>query len=31
VMRRSVWPDPDLRYPPFSDMKDRLAQWLMSF
>jgi len=30
VMRRSSWPDPDLRYPPFSDKKDRLAQWLLS-
>jgi aldehyde dehydrogenase (NAD+) len=30
VMRRSLWPDPDLRYPPFSKKKDRLAQWLLS-
>jgi aldehyde dehydrogenase (NAD+) len=30
VMRRSVWPDPDLRYAPFSSRKDRLAQWLLS-
>jgi aldehyde dehydrogenase (NAD+) len=30
VMRRSLWPDPDLRYPPFSNKKDRLAQRLLS-
>ncbi len=30
VMRRSLWPDPDLRYPPFNNRKDRLAQWLLS-
>jgi aldehyde dehydrogenase (NAD+) len=30
VMRRSLWPDPDLRYPPFSNKKDQLAQWLLS-
>jgi aldehyde dehydrogenase (NAD+) len=31
VMRRSSWPDPDLRYPPFNSKKDRLAQRLLSF
>jgi aldehyde dehydrogenase (NAD+) len=31
VMRRSLWPDPDLRYPPFTDKKDRLAQRILSF
>jgi aldehyde dehydrogenase (NAD+) len=30
VMRRSLWPDPDLRYPPFTHKKDRLAQRLLS-
>jgi aldehyde dehydrogenase (NAD+) len=30
VMRRSLWPDPDLRYPPFSNKKDLLAQRLLS-
>jgi aldehyde dehydrogenase (NAD+) len=30
VMRRSLWPDPDLRYPPFSNKKDRLARRLLS-
>src|ERR1700733_3373150 len=30
VMRRSLWPDPDLRYPPFTNKKDRLAQRLLS-
>jgi aldehyde dehydrogenase (NAD+) len=29
VMRRSLWPDPDLRYPPFTNKKDRLAQRLL--
>ena len=30
VMRRSMWPDPDLRYPPFNERKDKLAQRLLS-
>jgi aldehyde dehydrogenase (NAD+) len=30
VMRRSMWPDPDLRYPPFNEKKDKLAQRLLS-
>jgi aldehyde dehydrogenase (NAD+) len=30
VMRRSLWPDPDLRYPPFTKKKDRIAQRLLS-
>jgi aldehyde dehydrogenase (NAD+) len=30
VMRRSIWPDPDLRYPPFDEKKDKLAQRLLS-
>lgn len=30
VVRRSFWADLDVRYPPFSNMKDRLLQWLLS-
>jgi aldehyde dehydrogenase (NAD+) len=30
VVRRSLWGDLDVRYPPFSNMKDRLLQWLLS-
>ena len=30
VVRRSLWGDFDMRYPPFSDRKDRLLQWLLS-
>jgi len=29
VMRRSLWPDPDLRYPPFTKKKDHMAQKLL--
>ncbi|HXP09259.1 MAG TPA: aldehyde dehydrogenase family protein, partial [Acidobacteriaceae bacterium] len=29
VMRRSLWPDPDLRYPPFTKKKDRMTQKLL--
>ena len=30
VVHRSLWGDIDVRYPPFSNMKDRLLQWLLS-
>jgi aldehyde dehydrogenase (NAD+) len=30
VMRRAMWPDPDLRYPPFNEKKDKFAQRLLS-
>jgi acyl-CoA reductase-like NAD-dependent aldehyde dehydrogenase len=30
VVRRSMRADLDVRYPPFTDMKDRLLQWLLS-
>jgi aldehyde dehydrogenase (NAD+) len=30
VVHRALWPDVDVRYPPFSDLKDRLLQWLLS-
>jgi acyl-CoA reductase-like NAD-dependent aldehyde dehydrogenase len=30
VVRRSFWGDVDLRYPPFSNLKDRLLWWLLS-
>jgi aldehyde dehydrogenase (NAD+) len=30
VVRRSMRADLDLRYPPFTNMKDRLLQWLLS-
>jgi len=30
VMRRSLHADVDVRYPPFTDLKDRLLRWLLS-
>ena len=30
VVRRPFWADVDLRYPPFTAMKDRMMQWLIS-
>jgi hypothetical protein len=30
VVRRPLRADLDLRYPPFTDLKDRLLQWLLS-
>lgn len=30
VVQRAVWADIDVRYPPFSDWKDRLLKWLIS-
>jgi aldehyde dehydrogenase (NAD+) len=30
VVQRALWADLDVRYPPFSDLKDRLLQWLVS-
>ncbi len=30
VVRRSLWADLDVRYPPFTAMKDRILQWLLS-
>ena len=30
VMRRSLRADVDVRYPPFSTMKDRILQWLLA-
>jgi aldehyde dehydrogenase (NAD+) len=30
VMHRSLHADVDVRYPPFTDLKDRLLQWLLS-
>jgi aldehyde dehydrogenase (NAD+) len=30
VVRRSMHADLDVRYPPFTDMKDRILQWLLS-
>jgi acyl-CoA reductase-like NAD-dependent aldehyde dehydrogenase len=30
VVRRSLLADLDVRYPPFTDLKDRLLQWLIS-
>jgi aldehyde dehydrogenase (NAD+) len=30
VIHRSLHADLDVRYPPFTDLKDRLLQWLLS-
>jgi aldehyde dehydrogenase (NAD+) len=30
VLRRSLWGDLDVRYPPFTARKDRILQWLLS-
>lgn len=30
VVRRALWADLDVRYPPFSEWKDRILQWLVS-
>ena len=30
VVHRELWGDVDVRYPPFSNRKDRLLQWLLS-
>jgi aldehyde dehydrogenase (NAD+) len=30
VVKRALWADLDVRYPPFSDWKDRILQWLIS-
>jgi aldehyde dehydrogenase (NAD+) len=30
VVRRPFWADLDLRYPPFTAMKDRIMRWLLS-
>ncbi|MEX1220939.1 MAG: aldehyde dehydrogenase family protein [Idiomarina sp.] len=28
IMKRSSWPDPDFRYPPYTGFKDKLMRWL---